>query len=195
MGPSPEKETSGETTSWRLCLARSRGGVRGTGGTAGGPEVRQGPDGLPRPQKRQRTLLWPAKGSRRLGLDLGPLWAGERPSSTGDQRRRRPVRPVSSPLGSSELRDLATRTRACPQGCEVWSDMAGWTRGRAGCPCSAGHAGGGNPRQGHSLLSARPPPNICHSFCWGKKKVARDEAPVLSQLLHVYNLSGSQLPF
>lgn len=34
MGPSPPKETSGETTSWRLCLARSRGAVRGTGGTA-----------------------------------------------------------------------------------------------------------------------------------------------------------------
>lgn len=44
MGPSPSKETSGETTSWRLCLARSRGAVRGTGGTAkklGGVRVQE----------------------------------------------------------------------------------------------------------------------------------------------------------
>lgn len=76
MGPSPEKETSGETTSWRLCLARSRGAVRGTGGTARRPKVRQGPDSLPSPLKNKRTLLWPSKISLGLGLDVGSLQAG-----------------------------------------------------------------------------------------------------------------------
>lgn len=33
MGPSPEKLSTGDTTSWRLCLANSRGALKGTGGT------------------------------------------------------------------------------------------------------------------------------------------------------------------
>lgn len=45
MGPSPEKQSTGDTTSWRLCLASRRGGVRGAGGSGDEEEYDTGGTG------------------------------------------------------------------------------------------------------------------------------------------------------
>lgn len=100
MGPSPEKETSGDTTSWRLCLARSLGAVRGTGGTARRLRVRPGPESLPSPQNMRGFCALANKDNWGLSLDLGTFWAGKRPSSTGDQSGQGPRRTEFCPLVS-----------------------------------------------------------------------------------------------
>lgn len=52
-----------------------------------------------------------------LGLDLGPIWAGESPSSTDGQKGQHPVRTMFCRLGSLGHKDPAARTRENPQSC------------------------------------------------------------------------------
>lgn len=80
MGPSPEKETSGETTSWRLCLARSLGAVRGTGGTARRLRVSVAHTAHPALGHRGRLCALGIKENS--GSQVGP---GDPPGLGGDQ--------------------------------------------------------------------------------------------------------------
>jgi hypothetical protein len=88
MGPSPENETRGETTSWRLCLARSRGAVRGTGGTARRLRVRHGPWGQSVLRERE-PLCFGHQIPLGLSLDLDWVCGDHVGQTTGMSRAQK----------------------------------------------------------------------------------------------------------
>lgn len=88
-------------------MARSRGAVRATGGTARRLGIRHGQTAYPVLRKMRGLWALAIKDTSGLSLDLETLWAGERPSSTDDQG---PRRTEFCPLGSLGHKVLGIRT-------------------------------------------------------------------------------------